>query len=133
MLLLGRVKLDFSKAKQPQEFNNNDNSIYGLYEKKITFPFEVDYARVNGTSMYPTFNTDSLLIGKVPETEEEIYPGAIVCYNQPEENTICHRIIKESADEKGKCWILKGDNNYYSDKYKPRFEEIEMVVIGTLY
>jgi signal peptidase I len=77
----------------------------------------VFYIIVNGSSMESTFHKGDLVLLR----ESRNYSiGDVVAYAHPVIGTVFHRIIGEDAAG----FIMKGDNNHWTDSYKPKSDEI---------
>lgn len=87
------------------------------------------YANTN--SMDPLLDKNTNGIEIVPESEEDIYVGDIVTYEQ-DGLLVVHRVMSIGNDEQGEYYITKGDNNQKADA-KIRFEQIKYITIGILY
>ena len=44
-----------------------------------------------------------------------------------------HRIININTDENGKYYTLQGDNNYFPDSDKVRFNQTSLKIVGVMY
>ncbi len=88
------------------------------------------YADTN--SMDPVIDKEATGIEIVPENEDDIHVGDIIVYENSGE-LIVHRVIAIGHDEKGKYFIVKGDNNPVEDPIKVRFNEIKYILVGILY
>lgn len=88
----------------------------------------------NTNSMDPLFDETTTTIEIPLNSEDELNIGDIVAYKtKGYDYAILHRIINISSDEKGKYFVLKGDNNKDEDKERVRFSQIEGVVVGIIY
>ena len=83
-------------------------------------------------SMLPFFDEYAHALQMQPEFPDQVSPGDIITYKDGEK-TIIHRVIDRGVDKDGTYYIVKGDNNAYSDPYKLRFEDIQSVVYGIIY
>lgn len=83
-------------------------------------------------SMLPSLTAYSSVIEVIPQKSDEIELGDIIAYKLNEE-TLIHRVIEISSDEKGWYAIVKGDNSAKPDTEKVRFAQIKRVVVGILY
>lgn len=81
------------------------------------FGGRVDYVIINGSSMEPVFHMGDLVILRQAQTYQV---GDIITYRHPEVGPIIHRIVKQELAH----FILKGDNNDWTDSYQPTVEEI---------
>jgi signal peptidase I len=77
----------------------------------------VGYVIINGNSMEPEFQLGDLIITRAQTGFE---PDDRVVYEHPQVGFVFHRII----DQEGDIFILKGDNNDWTDSYQPVQEEI---------
>ena len=110
-----------------------DENQVKVYSDKIVI--DIDGASLSkyadSGSMKPVLDRQSNGIRIVPKTENDIKVGDIVSYKNGNE-LIVHRVVEKSVDEEGVYFILKGDNNNYSDG-KVRFKDIKYVTIGVLW
>ena len=83
-----------------------------------------------GNSMYPTIQNTTLL--KIDKSKDllldDIQLNEIITYYNSENGYITHRVIDIKYDEKGKYYILKGDNNDVIDPFKVRNKNVLGVV-----
>ncbi len=86
------------------------------------FGGQAAYVIVNGISMEPGFKRGDLVILHQTTTYQI---GDIATYQHPEVGPIIHRIIDQDKDH----FILKGDNNSWTDSYHPLPSEM----IGKLW
>ncbi len=82
-------------------------------------------------SMLPVLDENANGIRIKPESEADIDVGDIVTYRS-DGKSIVHRVIEKGVDNEGIYFIMKGDNNDFSDG-KIRFKDVEYVTIGVLY
>lgn len=82
-------------------------------------------------SMIPVLDSNSLGIGFIPASPDEINLGDIISFRQSDK-LIVHRVIEKGTDENGVYFITKGDNSNINDG-KIRFSEINSVLVGILY
>jgi len=111
----------------------NQNSIE-VYEDKVVIKIRnASLSKYAGTqSMIPVFGTGANGIRVIPESEKSIELGDIVTYESDNGDLIVHRVIEIGEDEKGTYFVVKGDNNLFSDG-KIRFSQIRYITIGILY
>jgi len=90
-------------------------------------------------SMYPVFNCNDTLITIEPRNKKDIKVGSIILFRGTKKQLelyegdvkyIIHRV--KEIDHK-RCYITKGDNNYYEDDYRPCFYDVEFIVKGVIY
>jgi len=105
-----------------------------IYEDKVIIKIEnASLSKYAGTqSMVPVFDTGANGIRIIPESEKCIKLGDIVTYESDNGNLIVHRVIEIGEDDEGTYFIVKGDNNLFSDG-KIRFSQIRYITIGILY
>lgn len=78
---------------------------------------QVFYIIINGNSMETSFHRGDLVLLR----ESRNYSiGDIVAYSHPDIGTVFHRIIGETAGG----FVMKGDNNTWTDSYSPKSDEI---------
>ncbi|MGD2253784.1 MAG: signal peptidase I [Anaerolineales bacterium] len=75
------------------------------------------YVTISGNSMEPQFRKGDLVIVRRAKL---YHVGEIVVYDSPIMGTVIHRIVDTTADG----FLLKGDNNDWTDSYRPSPEEI---------
>lgn len=105
-----------------------------VYEDMIIIKLSnVSLARYADTnSMDPVIDKEATGIEIVPKSEDDIHIGDIIVYENSGE-LIVHRVIAINYDEKGKYFIVKGDNNPTQDPKKVRFQDIKYILVGILY
>ncbi len=115
----------------PADFVKEDNIL--VYENKVVI--EIDNASLSRYgptgSMLPVFDEGANGIRVKVTSPDEIKLGDIITYERNGE-LIVHRVIEKGTDDEGLYFIVKGDNNLYSDG-KIRFESIKYKTIGILY
>ncbi|MGV8162256.1 MAG: hypothetical protein ACP5N2_02890 [Candidatus Nanoarchaeia archaeon] len=84
-------------------------------------------------SMLPALGSDSTGIQIKPVKETDIYPGDVISYRLESGIVIIHRVLEVGYDSEGWYAITKGDNNYFADRTKVRFYQIEKVLVGIIY
>ncbi|MEA3378773.1 MAG: signal peptidase I [Nanoarchaeota archaeon] len=88
----------------------------------------------NSGSMKPILDEWSNGLEIIIESEDEINVGDIVSYNADWNDTlVVHRVIEIGEDERGRYFILKGDNNQTADPGKIRFSQIKYKTIAIIY
>jgi hypothetical protein len=104
-----------------------------IYDDKIIIEVPgISLSRYAPTgSMKPVLDQGSNGIRIVPKSENEVYEGDIITFNQ-NNLLIVHRVVEKAIDDEGVYFITKGDNNSFSDG-KIRFKDIEYITIGVLY
>ena len=85
----------------------------------IQFGGQVAYVIVSGNSMEPLYRQGDLVI---VHQAAEYKAGDIVTYRHPDIGPVIHRIV----DQQGDRFVLKGDNNTWTDSYLPA----KMDIIG---
>lgn len=107
-----------------------------VYDDKIV----IDIANATWTAYADTNSMDPLIdissngLEIVPEKQEDLKRGDVISYESEYVNgLIIHRIVEINEDEQGWYVTTKGDNNYYNDPEKIRFDKIKYVLIGILY
>ncbi|MDZ4158537.1 MAG: signal peptidase I, partial [Anaerolineaceae bacterium] len=83
----------------------------------LQFAGRVAYVIVSGNSMQPLLKNGDLVLLR-PDVVYE--PGDITAYHYPEIGPILHRVIGKQLDR----YILKGDNNAWTDSYQPSNEDM---------
>lgn len=91
-------------------------------KNKITDKFTIRALVIKSGSMYPTLNTNDIIIVK---KEENYSVGDIITYNYNNEYLVTHRIV----DVKDKGFITKGDNNNCEDEESVAIKNIKGKVI----
>jgi signal peptidase I len=81
-------------------------------------------------SMTPFVDEGAYLLA---EDVVNVTVGDVVTYKTYLNETIIHRVIKESEDENGTYYTLKGDNNARQDSEKVRLEDMIFKVVGVIY
>ena len=105
-----------------------------VYNDKIILDInKATWAKFTDTnSMDPFIDEGSNAIEILPENPDDIMEGDIISY-QSEEGTIIHRVIEKGKDTEGIYYIVKGDNNTFSDPYKVRYGDVKGVVVAVIY
>lgn len=127
----------------PKQYNTNgytfdkDNIIFNQKNIRINID-DYDYYDFDTTeqSMYPTIKKGSLGIAKRFNEDIELNDGDIISFNVTQDGellTYAHRIVKKGTDKQGDYFITKGDNQWFKDNNKVRYEDISHVFIGIIY
>jgi len=119
----------------PQLPDRIPESAIHVYQDRVEIEGTYLLARYKDTnSMLPVldYGSNGLM---VPLTDDiELKVGDIVSYRVPNvPGIIVHRIIAIEEDDKGTYYVLRGDNNPYSDPYKIRRENIERLTVGIVW
>ncbi|MFZ3070929.1 MAG: signal peptidase I [Anaerolineaceae bacterium] len=78
---------------------------------------QLKYAIISGNSMLPLMTAGDLAIVR----EAPYYQiGDVVAYNHPEIGMVIHRIVAQH----GEHFVLRGDNNSWTDGYYPTLSDI---------
>jgi hypothetical protein len=106
-----------------------------VYGDKVVIDVNIsNWATYEDThSMQPTFNSDSNGIEIMPENENQLKIGDVVCYKNYLNQSVVHRIVNIGTDKEGKYFIMKGDNIPLPDPYKVRFNQISGVTVIMVY
>ncbi len=83
-------------------------------------------------SMDPFLDENSNAIEIKPESADMINVGDVISY-QSNIGIIIHRVINVGEDSEGVYYIVKGDNNTFSDPVKVRFDDVVGVVVAIVY
>ncbi len=83
-------------------------------------------------SMDPFIDETANAIEIRPSNPDAIQVGDVISY-QTIYGILIHRVIEKGVDEAGMYYIVKGDNNRFSDPFKVRFDEVQGVVIAVIY
>lgn len=83
----------------------------------IQFGGQTAYVIISGNSMEPRFHLKDLVILHQASSYQV---GDIATYDHPEVGPIIHRIIAQEGDR----FVFKGDNNDWTDSYRPTSDEI---------
>lgn len=129
--------------EQPFSLTSNELKSPGDWIKESSVKLSKDYVLINisdtrwarftdTNSMDPVLDADANSIEIRPDSPSELKPGDIISYRSGQ-GTIIHRIVETGKDEQGWYAITKGDNNYYTDSEKVRFDDIKGVVVAVLY
>ncbi len=105
-----------------------------VYDDRVVLNVENAYLAgyANTNSMDPLLDERSNGIEMIPKSEDDLNVGDVIVY-ETDIGLIVHRIVEISADENGKYFILKGDNNSTEDPYRVRFNQIRYVLVGVIY
>lgn len=78
-------------------------------------------------SMLPVLKKDTIVIGKVVDSDDDICVGDIYTYKNPDNDyTVTHRIIADNGDG---TFVFKGDNNSKEDRIFVKDEWIKYKII----
>jgi len=84
----------------------------------VGFGGDASYAMVQGTSMLPTIHGGDLVVTR---RQASYHVGEIVAYhNRILHETVIHRIV----GRQGNRYVMKGDNNSFTDTYEPVSSDI---------
>ncbi len=84
----------------------------------VSFGGDASYAMVQGMSMLPTIHGGDLVVTR---REASYQVGEIVAYhNRILHETVIHRIV----GRQGTRFVMKGDNNSFTDSYEPTSSDI---------
>lgn len=98
----------------------------------LTIP-DALWARFTDTnSMDPFLDEAANAIEILPHDLELIQEGDVISYAAPS-GTIIHRVISKGKDDSGRFFLVKGDNNTFTDPVKVRGEDIRGVVVAVIY
>lgn len=86
----------------------------------------------NTNSMDPLLDEDANAIEVKPTNPQSIDVGDVISYHTTY-GTVIHRVIEKGEDEQGVYYIVKGDNNRFSDPFKVYFKDVEGVVVAVIY
>ncbi|MDD5253986.1 MAG: hypothetical protein PHG05_02685 [Candidatus Nanoarchaeia archaeon] len=113
-----RIKINDIELSNDKITINLDNAVLAEFE--------------DTNSMDPVLDDGTTAIEIIPEKESELIIGDIIVY-ESDYGDIIHRIDEISSDDQGTYFVMKGDNNYDSDPYRVRFNQIKYVLVGVLY
>ncbi len=88
----------------------------------VGFGGQAAYVIVTGSSMEPVLSRGDLAVLRAGDSYQI---GEVVTYRDPRYGPVIHRII----DQQGERFLLKGDNNHWTDSHQPTRDEI----IGKLW
>lgn len=86
----------------------------------------------NTNSMDPFIDETANAIEINPSNPDAIQVGDVIAY-QTSYGVLIHRVIEKGVDEQGNYYIVKGDNNRFSDPFKVRFADVKGVVVAVIY
>ena len=86
----------------------------------------------NTNSMDPFIDETANALEVMPADPDAIKAGDVISYKTPY-GILIHRVIEKGIDEEGFYYIVKGDNNRFSDPFKVRFDEVQGVVVAVIY
>ncbi len=99
---------------------------------KVNEPRWASFTDTN--SMDPVFDKGANTIQIIPKLTDDIHKGDIVSYqSRYSDGIIIHRVVETKKDKKGWYAKLKGDNNFFTDPGKVRFNQIKSVTIAIVY
>lgn len=131
----GKIKNFFTGEKLSPYDHIKKEQIH-VYDDKVVIDIKrarwVEFEDTN--SMDPLLDVGANAIQIIPESEEDIHLGDIVVYDSDfYGGSVIHRVVNINEDEKGKYFILKGDNNPVRDPENVRFGQIKRVLVGIIY
>jgi len=120
-----------NKVNAPSDKINQNN--IEVYSDRIVIRLEnASISKYAGTqSMIPVFDKGANGIRIIPESEKCVELGDIVTY-ESNGDLIVHRVIEIGEDEDGTYFVVKGDNNLFSDG-KIRFSQIRYITVAIIY
>lgn len=126
---------DDSAIEKDSPYDRIDEEQINVYKSLIIMHIEDSelVSLENTNSMDPLIDEESNVIQIKPKSEEDIHIGDIVSYEDSFKHLILHRVVGIGEDEKGKFFILMGDNVNFLDPAKVRFEQIRGVVVAVVY
>jgi len=83
-------------------------------------------------SMDPFIDEDANAIEIFPENPQSISVGDVISYKTTY-GTVIHRVVEKGEDQKGFFYIVKGDNNTFTDPFKVRYDDVRGVVVAVVY
>jgi len=86
----------------------------------------------NTNSMDPFIDETANALEVMPADLDAIKVGDVISY-QTAYGVLIHRVIEKGSDEQGIYYVVKGDNNRFSDPFKVRFDEVQGVVVAVIY
>jgi signal peptidase I len=142
LLLLFSVSV-ISITKQTETFKSpeinspgdwiKENQINVFNDKVVIDINKATWAKFTNTnSMDPFIDEDSNAIEILPINGDEINIGDVISY-QSKQGVIIHRVVSKNKDAEGIYYVVKGDNNSFSDKVKVRFSDVKGVVVAVIY
>lgn len=85
-------------------------------------------------SMEPEIPAGNMIVGRVPESEDEIEAGTVITYEARQGNSfvlITHRVIAVNRDAAGKVtYTTRGDNAEGTDAFRPAFSDVVGIYTG---
>jgi hypothetical protein len=111
------------------------SQIHILPDRVVIDVEDVEWTRYTDTgSMEPVLGMGANGLEVIPKSESDVHVGDIVAYETDwYDGLIVHRIVKSGVDEEGTYYIMKGDNNFFTDPGKVRFSQIKCVLIAVVY
>ena len=83
-------------------------------------------------SMDPLLDIGHKAILKKYEFNDTLHVGDVIVYKSGK-LLIIHRIINILSDDEGTYYTCKGDNNFYIDNVRVRYDMIRYILVGVLY
>lgn len=118
-----------------QSFQNpffSFDNITGTAEEIVLHGNKLSLGDVEDTnSMLPTIRQGNKIVYTKKFVKKDLQVGNIIFYENSDINFI-HRIVQIGNDGQ---WfaVAKGDNNFFPDEGKIRFEQIKLKVVGVLH
>jgi hypothetical protein len=111
------------------------SQIHILPDRVVIDVENVEWSNYTNThSMEPVLGMGANGLEVIPGSESDVHVGDIVAYEPSwTDDLIVHRIVKIGNDDEGTYYILKGDNNFFTDPGKVRFSQFKCVLIAVVY
>ncbi|PIN74385.1 hypothetical protein COV20_00480 [Candidatus Woesearchaeota archaeon CG10_big_fil_rev_8_21_14_0_10_45_16] len=138
LLALSLAALSFGGPFQAKEQASPGNWVaeeqIRVYQDKVVLdiPNALWAEFTNSNSMDPFLDEDSHAIEISPSDPDSINIGDVISYESGSD-VIIHRVVDKGVDAEGVYYIVKGDNNSFSDPQKVRFDQIHGVLVAIIY
>ena len=122
--------------EQPSPIDHIKEEQIHVYENRIIIDLQGAHwsSFANTNSMDPLIDETSNGIEITPTSYDQVQVGDVVSYeSRLVDGIVIHRVVEIGEDERGRYYILKGDNNDEEDPERVRFEQIKGVLVGILY
>lgn len=124
----------YQKHNPPSPSNTIDKSQILVYQNYTTINYSnlVWFTVTPSKSMLPFIDTGNYVLG-INTTNATLNIGDVITYKNDKGDYIIHRIIDIKEDEDGIYYVLKGDNNVFTDPTHVRLNQTRYKIVGVVY
>ena len=93
----------------------------------------LQYAKVKSDSMAPLLTHDSIVFEKIPSSPDEIKTGDVISFYEPTTDAIILHMVINIIQKDGKTYyITKGIANDKADDWLVPYENVKVIMVGTV-